>query len=443
MGRRELKPRRLAAIAVALLLAAHWGWAQQVDWQKRRITLTLRDTNITAALQILTQKAGLNIVSGPDVKGTVSVQLVDVPLEDALNAILNVNGFGFVAGEHIIKVLPLAAIGGAVTRTYPLNHANADELESSLGPFISQLGSIKGDPRSNTLIVTDIPDNLAKIEELVERLDVRPQQIYVEAHVVDVVGGDRLDFGIKWETEWARNPRNAAAFGPPDLPVIAGQIRFGILKEQVDVSGMLAGLAAWNVARIISSPRILALNHERATIHIGQEIPYQTVAVVGGAAVSTVQFKKVGTVLSVVPHVTRDGMIRLEIEPEQSYVTDWRGQVPVIDTRKTGTELILTDGQTAVIGGLEKDDEVRSVSKIPLLGDIPILGHLFRRSVVDKNRLDLLIFVTPRIVASEDLVVGETPPLDLDKAAAQVEKARAVHEKNTLLEEGLKQGGQP
>ena len=97
---------------------------------------------------------------------------------------------------------------------------------------------------------------------------------------------------------------------------------------------MISGLAEDNLAHIISSPRILAINHEEAIIHIGQEIPYQTVSVVGGAAVSTVRFKRVGTVLRVVPHVTRDGMIRLEIEPEQSYVTDWRGNVPVIDYEK-------------------------------------------------------------------------------------------------------------
>jgi type IV pilus assembly protein PilQ len=441
MGHRGLRP--WAAVVLALLLAAPWCSAQQTGWQQRRISLTLKDASITSALQLLTDKAGLNIVSGPDVKGTVTVRLVDVPLEEALNAILNVNGFGFVAGEHVIKVLPLKEIGGAVTRTFPLNHANADELEESLSPFISSLGDIKGDNRSNTLIVTDVPDNLYKIEELVKQLDVLPQQIYVEVHVVDVVGGKKLDFGIMWESEWARNARNSGGFMPADLPVTAGQIRFGVLKGQVDVSGMLSGLAEDNLARIISSPRILAINHEEATIHIGQEIPYQTVSVVGGAAVSTVRFKEVGTVLRVVPHVTRDGMIRLEIEPEQSYVTDWRGSVPVIDTRKAGTELILTDGQTAVIGGLEKDDEVRAVAKVPLLGDIPLLGYLFRRSVADKDRLDLLIFVTPRIVAGEDLTVGETPPLDLTREADELQKARETHDRNTLLRGFSSEGGTP
>jgi type IV pilus assembly protein PilQ len=443
MGRRGFPPWGIVTVLL-LLLATQWCWAQQAGWQQRRISLTLRDASITSALQLLTEKAGLNIVSGPDVKGKVTVRLVDVPLEEALNAILNVNGFGFVPGEHVIKILPLKEIGGAVTHTYPLNHANADELEESLKPFVSNLGDIKGDERSNTLIVTDVPDNLSKIKELVESLDVLPQQIYVEAHVVDVVGGDRLDFGISWQTEWARNARNSVGYYPQDLPVTAGQINFGVLKEQFDVSGMISGLAEDNLAHIISSPRILAINHEEAIIHIGQEIPYQTVSVVGGAAVSMVRFKRVGTVLRVVPHVTRDGMIRLEIEPEQSYVTDWRGNVPVIDTRRAGTELILSDGQTAVIGGLEKDDEVRSVAKIPLLGDIPILGYLFRRSVVDQDRLDLLIFVTPRIVSGEDLAVGETLPLDLTREAGQLERARSTHEKNSLFEQVTpEEGGQP
>jgi pilus assembly protein CpaC len=124
-------------------------------------------------------------------------------------------------------------------------------------------------------------------------------------------------------------------------------------------------------------------------------------------------------------------------------VTDWRGSVPVIDTRKAGTELILTDGQTAVIGGLEKDDEVRAVSKVPLLGDIPLLGYLFRRSVADKDRLDLLIFVTPRIVSGEDLTVGETPPLDLTREADELEKARETHDRNTLLRGFPREGGTP
>ncbi|MCU0612191.1 MAG: hypothetical protein MUE60_10430, partial [Candidatus Eisenbacteria bacterium] len=138
----------IAVVLACACLGASGAWAQRPGWEKTRIDLTLRNTDINAALQLLTEMAGLNIVSGPEVKGTVSLRLEQVPLGEALNAILVVNGFGFVEGENLIKILPLQQIGRAITQTYSLNYASAGGLESSLKEFVSETGSVKGDDGS-------------------------------------------------------------------------------------------------------------------------------------------------------------------------------------------------------------------------------------------------------------------------------------------------------
>ncbi len=402
---------KMVRVTIHILLIALMvcpALAQQPGWEKQRINLNFRGTEINAAIEMLTAQAGLNIVSGPQVKGTVSVRLEGAPLGEALNAILNVNGFGFVEGDRIIKIVPLEEIANAITKTYPLNYANAKELESTLKPFVSKFGNVKGDKVSNSIVVTDIPDNLRKVGQLIEQLDRKPYQVLIEVHVIDLKIIDNREVGIDWRVVHYDNPRSSVnILTAPDLPGGA-EIRFGIIRSRYDVDNLIRLLEDESRAKILSSPRIMAADHKVSEIHVGQEIPYTMVTYTEeGRPITSTQFRKVGTRLSVTPHVTHDGNVRLELNPEQSFVSEWREDVPVIDSRTTRTTLLLGSGETAVIGGLRKSDAVVSESKVPILGSIPILGRLFKSTKTSRTDIELIVLVTPTILEGSEMVIHD------------------------------------
>ncbi|MBN1426719.1 hypothetical protein JXA88_19415 [Candidatus Fermentibacteria bacterium] len=418
-------------VALCICTASSPAWGQRPGWEKTRIDLTLRNTEINAALQLLTEMAGLNIVSGPEVKGTVSLRLVQVPLGEALNAILVVNGFGYVEGDNLIKILPLQQIGRAITQTYALNYASAKELEGSLNRFVSESGSVKGDEGSNTLIVTDIPDNLRKIGQLVEQLDRKPYQVLIESHVVDLKVSGTLDYGIDWLLVNYDNPRSYAEVKTsPELGRF-GEVRFGIIRSRYDFDNVIRAVQENSDAKILSSPRIVALNHKEAEIHVGQEVPYTTVDRTEEGVTYSTSFRKTGTILNVTPHVTNDGNVLLQLHPEQSFVTEYVGTMPVVDSRSARTEMLLGSGQTAVIGGLRKSDYVLSESGIPFLSRIPLLGSLFKGTRTTRTDIELMVFVTPYILQGEEIVVqgrgaisGEAEKAAFGDALSQYEQLR-------------------
>lgn len=424
-GQRSLLGFFSILLTILLVLPAS---AQKPGWEKRRINLTLRNKDINATLELLTEMAGLNIVSGPQVKGTVSVRLEQVPLGEALNAILNVNGFGYVEGDNVIKILPLKEIGNAITQTFKLNYALADKLEKSLQDFVSEHGSVKGDEGSNTLIVTDIPDNLRKIGQLVEELDRKPYQVLIEAHVIDLKVSDDLDYGIDWSLVNYDNPRSSVSVtAAPELSHF-GQVRFGIIRNRYDLDAIIRSMQELSNARILSSPRIVALDHKEAEMHVGQEVPYTTVTTdESGRTQYSTSFRKSGTVLKVTPHVTHDGHVLMELEPSQSFVVEWIGATPVLDTRTAVTELLLDSGETAVIGGLRKNDVTTTEAGVPILSAIPLLGYLFKSKRTSDVDIELLVLVTPHILEGSEIVVQERTPFSEDGARPMMDGVRKVY----------------
>lgn len=385
--------------------------AQRPGWERQRIDLNLRNTDINVALQLLTEQAGLNIVSGPEVKGTVSLRLQQVPLGEALNAILVVNGFGYVESENLIKILPLQQIGRAITQTFPLNYANAEYVEESLRKFVSESGSVKGDKGSNTVIVTDVPDNLRRVGQLIEQLDRKPFQVLIETHVVDLKTSSSIDYGINWSLVNYDNPRSYADMRTAPEPATWSEIRFGIIRNRYDFDNIIRAIQEHSDAKILSSPRVVTLNHKEAEIHVGQEVPYTTLERTEQGVQVTTSFRKVGTLLNVTPHVTHDGHVLMELRPEQSFVTQYVENVPVIDTRSAKTEMLLASGQTAVIGGLRKSDFLVTESGVPFLSRIPVLGMLFKGKKVSRTDIELLVFVTPYILQGQEIVVADRMPL--------------------------------
>jgi type IV pilus assembly protein PilQ len=282
---------------------------------------------------------------------------------------------------------------------------------------------------------------------LLEKIDRITPQILVEARIYDITSRDKLDLGVQWSA--GRRTQFSSTTGLPlsdDItvskggsdtymksitdPFMAGVfdaatsktsttsdgfIRFGWLTSNIDIDAQISAIEEVTDAKLLANPRILVLDNEEALFDIVTEHPYVERTVSGGTVTETVKFKNVGVNLTVTPHVTRDGMLRLHIRPTFNVfverVTLSSSDVPVVDTRRVDTIALVRDGQTVVLGGMRKKDVSKENNKVPLLGDLPLIGGLFRFEGEDTSVTELIVFITPWIV-------GHEPVLSLDEQEA-------------------------
>lgn len=425
----------------------------------RRIDLDFKDADIHNILRLLADVGGVNVVTADDVGGTVTIRMRNVPWDQALDVILQAKGLGMVRRGNLIRVAPMAtlekereaAIARAKqreqlapieTRLVPVSYAQAEELNPRVKELLSSRGSVSVDARTNMLIVRDIIENIDDIEELVRNLDTQTPQVLVEARIVEATSQYIRDVGIQWGGDVTAStatgnptglvfPSNVAVAGgaydaqapaqglspfvgtvsPPNflvnLPAVTGTgaggaigLTLGSLGGNFNLNVRLSAAESNGVVRIISSPRILTLDNHESHIAQGTLIPYSQVSAQG---VQTA-FQEAKLELKVRPHVTSDGSVAMHVkvtrdEPDFSR-TSARGD-PTILKREAETELLIADGNTAVIGGIYTRNTGRNVEQVPFFGEIPILGALFKRRRVRDERNELLIFLTPRIVNRE------------------------------------------
>lgn len=385
----------------------------------KKISVDFRDTPIDDVIITIGKQVNLDIVKGPDVTGNVTATLTDVPLEEALNHILTAYGAGFVASENMIRIVPASQLTEEtekmVSKVYRIVYADVKEVEKVLAKAISKRGTIAANPGTSNIMITDTESKIAAIDIFVEEMDRRTAQLLIEARIYDITSADTLDLGVKWNagrrTNWDGNPMDSdiewSKGGSPRYegsrtdPFIdgtmgssiskatatTGTLRFGILNEHIDVDMLLTAAQGRANAKLLASPRILVLDNETATFKAVREIPYQRLQQGGYQSFGTTEFKEVGVELEVTPHLAKDGMIRLHIIPVFSVQVDnidisttgtggttSTSPQPVVDRRQADTITLVEDGTTVVIGGLKKEEVTTEVSKIPLLGDIPILG---------------------------------------------------------------------
>jgi type IV pilus assembly protein PilQ len=418
---------------------------------QKRISVDFRDTPIDDVITTIGKQVDLDIVKGPDVTGNVTATLTDIPLQEALEQILSAYGAGFVASENMIRIVPASQLTEEteklVSKVYRIVYADVTEVEKSLTKIISKRGSISSNPGTSNIMVTDTESKIAAIDSYVEEIDRRTAQILVEARIYDVSNTDALDLGIKWRAGRNTGYGSGRATGvgvmtPPGVsggPVtgdltnsdpsltgvfdsttskatgVTGTLDFGIITQHVDLDVLMSAERTKDAAKLLANPRILVLDNEQATFQAVREIPYQQLQQGGYQSYGTTEFKKVGVELQVTPHLAKDGMIRLHILPKFSiHVGDVDLQLtgtsitmpqPVVDTREADTIALVHDGDTVVIGGLRKEEVSQEISKIPLLGDIPIVGALFRFQGEQTINSELIVFITPRLV--EDMVLTE------------------------------------
>jgi len=411
---------------------------------QQEISLDFKDTLIDDVLMIMAKQADVDIIKSPKVIGTVTATLTDVPLAEALTSILEAHGYAYVTTDNIIRVVPKDDIFDVreklVSRVFRITYANVKDVESALRQFISDRGAISSNPGTSNIIVTDTESKVKAINSFIEEIDRVTPQILVEAQIYDVTSTDNLDLGVKWQagtpTDFGQPGTNQTwgndfgtvgniIGGVTDTAIgsafnsgikkadTSGLLRLGVLNDSIHVDTALFAAQDDVRAKLLANPRVLVLDNEQAEIKIVEEIPYQELTESSdGGSIGTTEFRDVGVELRVTPHLTRDGLIHLKLNPKFSTITgsvnivDGPGTVipqPIIATRETVTTALIKNGQTVVIGGLKKQDKIQETNKIPLLGDLPLLGALFRFEGESTVNSELVVFITPRVIEQPTL----------------------------------------
>jgi type IV pilus assembly protein PilQ len=414
-----------------------------------RISLSFQNIDVRALLQIIGDVSGNNVVISDGVKGELAMRLINVPWDQALDIILRTKGLGLQQQGNVMLIAPLEEIAarakaegeatknrdeGAPLRSelIQVNYAKASDMSAMLKAgsktLLSARGQVSVDERTNTLLVLETRERLGEIRNLVARLDIPVRQVLIESRIVianddyskslgtrfgvsafDVVDGNLLTTSgsstavndlignlVDGTDTELTDPFNV------NLPVAAaGRIAYGILGSNFRVDLELSALQAEGNGEVLSTPRVVTANSKQASIEQGVEIPYQEASSSGA---TTVSFKKAVLSLEVTPQITPDDRIIMDL----SVKNDSRGQdvsagtgglIPSIDTREVKTQVLVQNGETVVLGGVYQQTQSFAVTKVPLLGDLPLLGYLFRTSQKVNNKRELLIFVSPKILS--------------------------------------------
>lgn len=408
----------------------------------KRISLDFQDAEISSVLRLIADVSGLNMVVGDNVKAKVTLKLLNVPWDQALDLILKLNNLGQIREGNILWIDTLSNITklrddaakakdaslkaeDLVTRIIYMNYADAGKSVDVAKSNLSSRGEIKTDTRTNALVVRDIADNLAKVEKIVRDLDQRTPQVQIEARIVTANKNFARGLGIQWGIsgingspqlagEHTQGPltvnlgANGGAFAQAsdflvNLPASQGSIStFGFLVGKfLGTSGMLdmrlqAG-ESLSLSKTISAPKVITLDNKPAKIETGQQIPFQTLSLQG----TQTTFIDATLSLNVTPHVIpHANTIRLEIKMTKNSAGSpaATGQPPTINKNEATTEVILNDGETTVIGGIFTEDRSDATGGIPWFNRIPFLGWLFKNENVFNNQTELLVFVSPTIM---------------------------------------------
>lgn len=396
------------------------------------VTLDFKEADIRNVLRILAYKSGVNIVAGPEVTGLVSIQLTDVPWEKALSVILETYGYGYDRKDNIILVTTienlkkrredakiLADQEPLVTQTFILNYAKAAKVISSIEKMKTSRGTIDFDDRTNTLIIRDIPSNVELISQIIPSLDQPTPQVLIEAKVVETTLSNTENLGVDWvakatvqgmkmPTVWPFTAKSENKYLPDAIPTApAANFTYGTLDAS-QFQAILEILKTRTDTNILSSPRIVTVDNQKASISVGSQYPIPSYTYNEEQArlqVSGWEYMDIGVLFDVTPHVNNAGFVTMDIQPRITDILDFvtveNTSLPRLSNEAAKTSVMIKDGQTLVIAGLIKDKITDTKKKVPLLGDLPIVGLAFRKTSKTISKTDLLIFIKPTIITPD------------------------------------------
>ncbi len=477
------------------------------------VTLDFKEADIRNVLKIISYKSGANIVTTPEVMGNVTIRLVDVPWEKALDVILKTYSFGYEKQGRIIMVAPiekltaqkkqeveLAQVQPTVTEVFNLKYIDAQDAKKALEPQLSARGKItvlemtgqagwafggtelgkrqrteEKKARSKVLIISDVPPVLDKIREVVAQLDIMPQQVLIEARIMEVSTDTLKDIGFDWGTGSGGASSTTGAitttpagkrsgldtsqvgghllgdlitptvFGPKEATLTTANTGLKVLFKRLtgaQFEVILHALSEDVHSNTLSAPRIMTLNNQEATILVGTKYPILKSDTVTGTSTATSltldYYQDIGIQLNVVPQIGQNNYINMVIHPAVSSSTAstatslTSASYPIIDIREAETRILMKDGETVVIGGLLKDIKSKEIIGIPFLSKIPLLGIFFRRETIDTQKVDLLIFITARIVKEDEYSAEEITKLEerLGRGPAKKKTKAVVKKRN-------------
>lgn len=383
----------------------------------KRLTLYVKDADISDVLRMIASQFDLNILVTQDVKSLVTVRLADVPLRTGLDALLKAGLCNMVQekdGIMVVKPEKKEMYGEVVTRIFNLDYVEAADAAQAVARLLTENGNAEpgfrrvsegsGSERTGVLIVTDVPQAIERIAMLIAEIDQPVPQIAIEAKFVETTRTTEDRFGIDWQI--AASARSGGGFDPTDefaIPLVFNELLLGkVTLDQMRAS--LEILATRGNSRLLANPRTVTLDNQTSMVSMGLEVPLREVRkdAETGEITYTWRARDVPIRLEVTPHVTSDGMISMHVKPSIEAIVGYMGppddQQPIVAKREAETQVMVADGEVVVIGGLVKDEESRNVGKIPLLGDIPILGHLFKKTSIRREKNDLMIFIIPRVL---------------------------------------------
>lgn len=407
----------IVVVAVALLMASLAPALAAQDIGETPITLHATGTPLMDILSVLSEKSGLNIVASTDVETReISIHLTNTPIEEALNLIVRAAGLGYERIGDSVLVAPqeqLTQETGFSSYVIEIEYADAFELV----PLVEKIAEkVAADPGGNRLVVVATPGMIDQIRGIVKELDVPPVQIMLETEVIEVSTDRMEEYGIDWDKILHQSvifaepgngavPPDDAATGeiPENMPFIGrGMETHDIYRQAMALEVALDLLQQNGGAKVLSNSKLATLNNRTASIHIGDVIPYAVSNLTsGGVLQQQVQKERVGVKVEVTPRAAGDGHITVMVKPSVSNIISFRGpneEYPWTKERTATTQVRVMNGQTFMIAGLLSEDETETVSKVPLLGDIPGLGYLFRHQTSTVKQSDLLIKITPRII---------------------------------------------
>ncbi len=405
------------------------------------VSIELKNADIQDVLRLLAKKHKLNIITSPDVKGEITVSLKKVKIKRALDAIVKMNGFEWFQEGNIIMVKPFEKEirGDKLTKVYKLNYIDADKVKDALTGVLSGKGEIttfgmavKGGESqktgaSNVIIVTDVPQNIPKVSAVIRALDIPIPQITIEVQFIETSITENEDIGINWSSKVSviGGPSSTAGAAASTDGSATGQsagfplfgtwrgLNIATLTLQ-EFSAIMELLHTQGNSKLLNNPTLSTLDNQEAFTEVKTVVPIAvpqtqiTPGLAGAGFIQPLTFKDqdIGISLKIIPHVTENNYVLLSITTSVEVITGFTGpdnDRPITSVRKADTKIMVRAGDTAAIGGLLKEDEFLNYKKVPFFSSIPIIGKFFIHTSLEKNKSELLIFITPRIEYFTDL----------------------------------------
>jgi type IV pilus assembly protein PilQ len=414
-----------------------------VKFYGRPISIQVNEANVQDVINFIADESGVNIVISEDVQGRISLKLRQIPWDQALVIVMRTKGLGYVRQGNVIRITRLETLQAetraakdivdAQTRltpvrvkVIPVSYATVGEMATQIQPFLSaDRGRVVSDPRTSSLIVTDTAEVLARIERLVKELDLPPTQVMIEGKIVEASESFSRTLGVNWGFSgvplqisggggFSGSPVNMlTTFGSSTVTsaVLGGQsaslnLNIGTLDFFGNLNARLGLAQAETMVKVISSPRIVTMNRAPAQIsQKGEVISVTRTRDATGAETATPVRTGVDLSLNVTPQITADGSVILDVDVKRQFagaVAEELTQTRPVNTREAKTKILVPNGQTAVIGGIYQNDETESERGVPWLKEIPVFGWLFKSNIKDRNKNELLIFLTPRVLNAQE-----------------------------------------